>query len=124
MDRLKSTEHDYNIHLWISHIKECRASGLTVPEWCSQNGIGVKNYYYWMRKVKREAIDSIPHADVSLLPVIKTETPVFSKISVPPVVTSSDAAVTIHINGITVDIRDGTSDATIKSALQAIRSLC
>lgn len=124
MDRLKSTEHDYNIRLWISRIKDCRASGLTVPVWCSQNGLGVKNYYYWMRKVNREAVDSIPPAEIPPLPALKAETPVFSKISIPHTVTSADAAVTIHINGITVDIRDGASDTIIKSALLAIRNLC
>lgn len=125
MDRLKSTEHDYNINLWVGRIKECRASGSTVPVWCSQNGFGVKNYYYWLRKIKREALDSLPTEITPTLPALKTDAPVFSKVNVTNInATSAHIAVTIHFNGITVAIKDSTSEATIKNTFLAIRNIC
>lgn len=125
MDKLKTTEHEYNIRLWITRIKDCRESGLTVPVWCSRNGFGIKNYYYWMRKIKREAVDAHPQKAVPALPELKEAVLFFSKISFHnDNVTNVCAAVTIHFNDITVDIRDGTSEAIIKNTLSAIRSLC
>ena len=37
-----------NIRLqeWNRQIEEQKASGLSVPEWCIQNGINLKTYYY------------------------------------------------------------------------------
>lgn len=34
------------------HIEACSQSGLTVSEYCTQNGIVKSNYYYWLKKLK------------------------------------------------------------------------
>ena len=36
------------------HIEACRQSGLTVSEYCTQNGIIKSNYYYWIKKLGSE----------------------------------------------------------------------
>ena len=36
---------------WTDRISECEKSGKTVTAWCAENGIKVKNYYYWHSKV-------------------------------------------------------------------------
>jgi len=125
VDKLKNTEHDFNISLWIKRFKECRESGLKVTEWCRQNGIGVKTYYYWMRKIKREAIDFLPDTATPVLPALKSDTPIFSKVGISSdILNIAGSAVTVHFRGISIDIKDGTSEATIKNTLLAIRSLC
>jgi len=35
---------------WFSLIEECRASGLTVKDFCSIKGIHPSNFYYWVRR--------------------------------------------------------------------------
>jgi hypothetical protein len=63
MDRLKQMEQEgcqQRLTLWAERIRECRASGITVVDWCRQNGFSQKTYYYWMRKVKRELVDALP----------------------------------------------------------------
>ena len=41
---------------WNRQIEEQRASGLSVQEWCIQNGINIKTYYYHLRKVREEYV--------------------------------------------------------------------
>ena len=41
---------------WASVIKDCKASGLKVDEYCQQNNISRDAYYYWLRKVKEAAL--------------------------------------------------------------------
>jgi hypothetical protein len=77
-----------------------------------------------MRKVKREAFDSISNDEIPQIPDLKVEVPIFSKIDVPSTIIPADTAISIHINGITIDIRDGASESIIKSTLQVIRNLC
>lgn len=41
---------------WTELVKECHNSGLKVKDWCQQNDIDEKRYYYWQRKVRREIL--------------------------------------------------------------------
>lgn len=101
MDKLIVATHDYNLTLWANRIKECRTSGLTVNKWYEQNNIGLKNYYYWMRKIKREAFDALSAERKEIPSTIDSTAPVFSKISLSADNrTISTAAVTIQLNGI------------------------
>ena len=43
---------------WEQQIEEQKTSGLSVQEWCRQNGIAAKTYYYHLRKVKEEMLKS------------------------------------------------------------------
>lgn len=125
MDKLTAVTHDYNLSLWTNRIKECRASGLTVIRWCELNNIKIKNYYYWMRKIKREAFDALPAEQKEILSTTNSTVPVFSKISLSDDnKVSSAAAITIKLNDITIDVQDGASEMVIRNTLLAIRSLC
>lgn len=125
MDKLTTASHDYKLTLWINRIKECRTSGLTVSRWCEQNNIGIKNYYYWMRKIKREAFDVLPAERKEITSsAADSAVSVFSKINLSADnTTMSTAAVTIQLNGIVIDVQDGASETVIRNTLLAIRSL-
>lgn len=46
---------------WIEIIRECQKSGLSNNEWCIQNGISIKSYYYYLAKIRKMAITEIPY---------------------------------------------------------------
>jgi L-serine deaminase len=46
-------EKEEILRSWEEMIKSCKNSGLTVSEWCRENGINIKTYYYRMRKLRR-----------------------------------------------------------------------
>ena len=125
MDQLTTVSHEYMLSLWTTRIKECKSSGMTVVAWCKINNIGIKNYYYWMRKIKREAFEefSLGHNDNNSS-VTASNSPVFSKINLLTNQPKICSAVTVHLNGFTIGIQDGASESTILNTLRAIRSLC
>ena len=41
------------IALWTQRIAECKNSGISSQEWCEQNGIHIKTYYYWHNKIHK-----------------------------------------------------------------------
>lgn len=41
---------------WAAVIKDCKASGLKVDEYCHQHDLSRDAYYYWLRKVKTAAL--------------------------------------------------------------------
>ena len=45
----------YRAETWATLIQECKNSGLTKREFCQQRGISEKSYYYWLRKLRKQA---------------------------------------------------------------------
>ena len=43
-------KHAANLEVWKQRIMTCRASGLSVREWCSQNSWSTSTYYRWERE--------------------------------------------------------------------------
>jgi transposase-like protein len=43
---------------WASIIQARNESGLTIKEYCSQNGLTTGAYFYWLRKLRTAALES------------------------------------------------------------------
>ena len=46
-------KHEAKLAGWTERVEECRKSGLSVREWCTERGVSVATYYRWERKVLR-----------------------------------------------------------------------
>lgn len=57
MDDVTTVKMNYRFEQWSKTILECQSSGQTVTCWCSENGINIKRYYYWLRKIRKQACD-------------------------------------------------------------------
>ena len=44
---------------WEQIIVTANSSGLKKREWCAQNGISEKAFYYWQRKVRKKTIETM-----------------------------------------------------------------
>ena len=58
---MDKTTFEVRLAHWIEVVKQCqsRPSGQTISQWCTEAGIAVKTYYYWQRKVRRQAIEQM-----------------------------------------------------------------
>ena len=54
--------HDVRRSTWQSVIRQCqeRPEHTTVKQWCLENGVHEKAYYYWLRKFRKEAAQQMP----------------------------------------------------------------
>ena len=43
---------------WEKQVVDCRSSGLPVKEWCRQNGVNDKTYYYRLRQVREKGLEA------------------------------------------------------------------
>lgn len=109
MDKAISARTEYRMKEWREKIKEFRASGMTVKAWCETNGINIKTYYYWLRKIRVEICE-------------KTETQAIIPVQIHSRETA--AAVTVNLGNISVNISDGTSAETIAAVLDICRRIC
>lgn len=51
---------EYRLREWAQIHRRCRESGLSNREFCRQNGISEKTFYYWLKKLREAAIDRQP----------------------------------------------------------------
>jgi transposase-like protein len=105
---------------WMPLIKECQASGMTVKSWCRQHNIKESAYYYWLKKIRREAC-------AKQLPAVQPENqkPVeFAKLQLDTGTAGTGAAIIIHLPSATVEVKEGTSQKTLEAVLLALKALC
>lgn len=59
---MDQTTHDARRAIWQNIIRQCqeRPVHTTVKQWCAENDIGEKAYYYWLRKFRKEAAQQMP----------------------------------------------------------------
>ena len=106
--------HEVRSRNWASIITECRQSTLTKLEWCRQNGINIKSFYYWQRKLRNEAMlaaGSIP------------ATTAFAEVSVQPQkpdITSDGVAAVLHKSDMHIEIMNTVSEDFL---IKLVRSL-
>lgn len=49
--------HEYRMEQWRQIIQDCQESGLSDKAYCEQQGISEKTYYYWLRKLRKLAME-------------------------------------------------------------------
>jgi hypothetical protein len=115
MDKITDAKTEFRLKQWSKIIQACQTSGMTVTNWCSQNNVKIKSYYYWLRKIRTLAYEAgtlAPHkTEQKIVPVP------FHQAKVSP-------AVTIHLSSFCVDIHNGASSETIEAVLSVLKSIC
>lgn len=59
MEDVLAVRDEYRLQGWAEIIRERQASGLTNKEFCAQRGITEKTYYYWLRKEREAAAETV-----------------------------------------------------------------
>lgn len=119
MDEITYVKGKLRKEQWEKLITDCQSSGLNVDDWCIQNHISRHAYYYWLRKIRKQACGSI-------LPVFhKEEKPVaFAKLEVQATKNDTHAAVIIHLSSAKLEVLEGASQQTVEAVLLALKNIC
>lgn len=121
MDQLTVTEHDVRLNLWVQRIKESRESGMTVKAWCRAHEINEKTYYYWLRKIKKEAFEALP-TECRQVPAPFGEKKIFAEVSAPMSVCTGNIAATIDMGRMRVDIHNGADRETLQNIFRIVNA--
>lgn len=57
---ITSVKQEMRLQEWSAQIKAQQASGLTVQQWCAENGIKPNTYYNRLRKVREQYMENSP----------------------------------------------------------------
>ncbi|EEG79138.1 IS66 family insertion sequence element accessory protein TnpA [Dethiobacter alkaliphilus] len=108
----------YRLNQWTQIIRECRSSGQTVKAWCADNGINQKTYYYWLKKVREAACESLPSLEEnsSIVPV---NIPASSDGPGP----ESSSQIILRFGSVTLELRNNASEKLIENTLRALQNV-
>lgn len=105
---------------WACMIQEQASSGLTVREWCSQNDISTKTFYYRRKQVQAMLLDSVQESrfeeltpPVSLSPKPK-DPDALSMVFSPQLILS--------VGGIMIGINEKTPRQLLHDTLEILRN--
>ena len=93
---------------------------ITKKEWCLQNHINEKSFYYWQRVIRKEALTTcqLPVTAASSIETSFVELP--SPKHSAPVLTNNHSAVIRLGNGISIEISESASAAFIRQLIGAV----
>ena len=80
---LTAVKRSLRLSQWGSIIQACQSSGQSVSSWCEEHDIKPYTYYYWLRIIRQESLDSLKDENSilkipdSCLPM-KTEAPLLA----------------------------------------------
>lgn len=64
IDKIGRTKQELRLMSWMDMYTEYQASGKTVQEWCSENDVNIKTFYYWLRKVHEAMLEPSKRHDI------------------------------------------------------------
>ena len=107
---------------WANQIVECEQSGLSVQQWCEENGLGYKNYFYRKRRVREELMETMEPENALVMGSScesRPEVPVFVPLPALPASNAGTAA-TVRIGAYTAEISNGADTETIGCVLRTL----
>lgn len=114
---MKKIRHEMNLKKWTEIVEECRNSGQTAVKWCDENNVNIKTYYYWQRKVYNAVCNELAITNNV------EKSPAFAEVMIPGI-RSSEVAITLNLNNISLQIHNGADETVIAQTLRILKSIC
>lgn len=106
MDKLLQIRGEYRHQQWQEIVCACQNSGLSNKEYCRQNGISEKSYYYWLRKMRKG--------------IVKATTPQLVALGETP---ESERMIHIQFGAASMALPSGTDAEAIAVLLKSLQTL-
>ena len=107
---------------WGQMVKLCHESGLTVNEWCNQNGLKPACYYYRLSQVRKEIQNhnALMHQDHAMPTLVKVDVTSAEPQGSPGAKTSREQYFHLQYRSTVLDIPVGTNAEDIAEVLKAM----
>ena len=112
MDRIEQAKREVRLNNWQRMYEEYLASGKTVLQWCADNNITPKTYYYRLRKLREEALKQEQHEII----------PVRDSVEETKVLTANAGVIRITGRGISAELPQDISAELLTALLKGLSS--
>ena len=120
---MDKTTHAVRLQQWSEIIRAQLDSGMSKRDWCRENNVPEKQFFYWQRRVRKELYEAqaeglVPAAGMGFPALV--EVPVVQHQESPAAAGFKPDAV-ITVGNVTVGIRENISEALLMSIGKMIR---
>ena len=109
MESLQRANQQHRLAEWSRRVEACRNSGLSVGQWCQENGIAVSTYFSWQRKVF-QALKEVQEVTFAEVPIME-----HSQLS-------GHIVAAMEVSGMRIQIYEGADGATLQAIFEAAKS--
>ena len=109
MESLQRANQQHRLAEGSRRVEACRNSGLSVGQWCQENGIAVSTYFSWQRKVF-QALKEVQEVTFAEVPIME-----HSQLS-------GHIVAAMEVSGVQIQVYEGADGATLQAILQAAKS--
>ena len=109
MESLQRANQQHRLVEWSRRVEACRNSGLSVGQWCQENGIAVSTYFSWQRKVF-QALQEVQEVTFAEVPIMEHSQPCAHIIAA------------MEVSDVRIQVYAGADKATLQAILQAAKS--
>jgi hypothetical protein len=120
---------------WFEHIHTWSVSGLSKKQWCAENDIPLRRFYYWQNRIRLKLYDDMAgHKETAItmrganLPEAVPRELVassFAEIPLAPMGAGNTDGflpdIVVKAGGITIELSDGAAQSLLESIGEAIR---
>ena len=110
---MSDLKHDVVAERWAMLIKERVESGMTVREWCHDRNIKESRYYYWLRILRRKAVENTEQTP-QISPFVELPAGICQE-QFP-----ASAAAVIRKGNITIEVTESASAGFIQKVMEAL----
>ena len=111
MAEMMAARSEYRLQQWAQVVEQCNESGLSNREFCRQNRISEKTYYYLLRKLRETAAKQVQNPTLVHLDAEAKA----------PVESSTVGTIHLRIKEAEMTIPSGVDPATIQAVIQALQ---
>ena len=108
MNKIAKVKKEIKLAQWVEMIRQRNESGLIVTDWCKQNGIHIKTYYYRLKRMRQAVCNEIEqHEIVPVEPIAGTEI--------------TTEKIELSIGDVKISLPDDFNESTLKRLLGVLR---
>ena len=108
MNEIAKVKKEVKVSQWAEMVRQRNESGLTVTDWCKENGINLKTYYYRLKRVRQAVCNKIEQHDiVPVEPIAGTET--------------TSEKIELSVGDVKISLPDDFNESTLRRLLGVLR---
>ena len=108
MNETAKMKKEAKLAQWVEMIRQRNESGLSVTEWCKQNSINLKTYYYRLKRVRQAVCSEMERHDIVPLETVSGTDITADKIE-------------LSIGDVKISLPDDFNESTLKRLLGVLR---
>ena len=111
MDKIGSIKKELRHEKWQEMYETYLSSGKNVTEWCAENGISKKTFYYRLRQLRKDVIETGERHEIVPITAVTEQKNI-----------TTDSSIKIQGSGISIELPMEISPEILSAAISGLRS--